>query len=279
MGDNMKYMYITNNPEMAVELQRIGVDIIWIDLEKNGKYERQKHIDSVKSNHTLEDVKRMSPFIKSSKLMVRINPIFENSKYEIDKAIEYGADIIMLPMFKNKREVEIFFKLINGRCKTVLLLETKEAVENLDDILTIKEIENIHIGLNDLSLSYGYKFMFESLANGLVEKICKKIHDRKISYGFGGIAQIGTGTLPAELILSEHMRLSSDQVILSRSFSKIDFNSEKEEFIKNFSLGIERLKKFEELYSNLPEKEYYIKHMELENIVNKIVEKAGEANV
>lgn len=269
----MKYMYITNNPEMAVELQRIGVDIIWIDLEKNGKYERQKHIDSVKSNHTLEDIKKISPLIRESKLMVRINPIFENSKYEIDKAIEYGADIIMLPMFKTKEEVEIFFKLINNRCKTILLLETKEAVKNLDEILSIKNIENIHIGLNDLSLSYGHKFMFEGLANGLIENICKKLHNKKITYGFGGIAQIGTGTLPAELILLEHMRLGSDQVILSRSFSKIDFNCQKEEFIKNFSLGIDRLKKFEELYYNLSEKEYYIKHMELKNIVNKIIEK------
>ena len=269
----MKYMYITNNPEMAVELQKIGVNIIWIDLEKNGKYERQKNIDSVKSNHTLDDIKKMSPFIKNSDLMVRINPIFENSKYEIDKAIEYGADIIMLPMFKTKEEIEIFFKFINNRCKTILLLETKEAVENLDEILTIKNIENIHIGLNDLSLSCGYKFMFEGLANGLVESICKKLHNRKITYGFGGIAQIGTGTLPAELILSEHIRLGSNQVILSRSFSKIDFNCQKEEFIENFSLGINKLKEFEELYSSLSEEEYCIKHIELKNIVNKIIEK------
>ena len=37
-------------------------------------------------------------------------------------------------------------------------------------------------------------------------------------FGFGGIARIGDGMLPAEKILAEHIRLGSSSVILSRTF-------------------------------------------------------------
>ena len=241
----MKYFYITNNIEIVSKLDNIGLDMVWIDLEKNGKYERQKNMDSVKSNHSLEDIKKIKPILKNSKLLVRVNPIFQGSKFEIDKAIEYGADIIMLPMFKTKKEVEMFFKLIDNRCETILLLETKEAVEDLDDILEIRDITNIHIGLNDLSLSYGNNFMFEPLGNGLVEIICEKLSKRKITYGFGGVGKLQEGVLPAKLILSEHIRLKSSQVILSRSFAKYESFSDISEFEKNFSLELEKIKEYE----------------------------------
>ena len=61
-------------------------------------------------------------------------------------------------------------------------------------------------------------FMFEPLANGMVESICYKIKNIRIPYGFGGIARIGEGMLPAEKILLEHYRLGSTRVILSRTF-------------------------------------------------------------
>ena len=41
-----------------------------------------------------------------------------------------------------------------------------------------------------------------------------------IPFGIGGIACLGTGLLPAELILAAHLRLGSERVILSRSFTQ-----------------------------------------------------------
>ena len=37
-------------------------------------------------------------------------------------------------------------------------------------------------------------------------------------FGIGGIARVGEGMLPAELLLAEHVRLGSAAVILSRTF-------------------------------------------------------------
>ena len=121
---------------------------------------------------------------------MRINPIHEKSRdyisseEEIDGAIKNGADILMLPYFKTVKEVEKFLNFVNGRVKTMLLLETPEAVSVVDDILKLKGIDEMFVGLNDLSLGYGKKFMFELLSDGTVEELCYKfkkanIPDRK----------------------------------------------------------------------------------------------------
>ena len=112
---------------------------------------------------------------------------------------------------------EQFVKLVDGRAKTLPLVETPEAVKMIDKILEL-DINEIFVGLNDLSLGYGKKFMFELLSDGTVEDICYKFKKKRIPYGFGGIATLGTGLLPAEKILIEHYRLGSTCVILSRSF-------------------------------------------------------------
>jgi len=98
-------------------------------------------------------------------------------------------------------------------------VETPEAVRNIDSILGESGIDYIHIGLNDLHLGYRMKFMFEPLVDGTVEMLCKKIKQKSIPYGFGGIARLGTGLLPAENILAEHYRLGSSMVILSEAFA------------------------------------------------------------
>src|SRR5690554_4473743 len=124
----------------------------------------------------------------------------------------------MLPFFKTSGEVKKFVDYVNKRAKVCLLLETPEAVNNLDEILKIKGIDYIHIGLNDLHLGYKKTFMFELLSDGTVEKILNKIKKTNIQYGFGGIARLGHGNLPAEMIIAEHYRLGSTMAIVSRQF-------------------------------------------------------------
>lgn len=242
----LKTMFITNNIEVAKIAQKYGVDRIWIDLEVLGKEERQKGMNTVKSNHQIEDIKKIRPYLDKAELLVRINPINPNSKEEIEKVIEAGADIIMLPMWKSVEEVKQFVTFVENRVNTTLLLETKEAVESLDEVLNLDKIDEIHIGLNDLHLSYGLKFMFEPLANGLVENICKKIKVKNIPYGFGGIAKIGEGTLPAEDILEEHFRLGSSRVILSRSFCNLELIKDFQEIEQIFSKNMKKLNQIEE---------------------------------
>lgn len=241
----LKLMYITNDEKIAEIAENNDVDWIFIDLEILGKEARQRHIDSVISRHCIEDIKKIKASLKKSELLVRVNPIYEGSKDEIDKVIDGGADIVMLPFFKSSKEVEIFIKYVNGRAKVCLLLETPEAVNNIDSILAVNGIDYVYIGLNDLHIGYGMKFMFELLADGTVEKICNKIKEKGKPYGFGGIARIGQGDLPAEYIIAEHYRLGSTMVILSRSFLNTEKVGSIQEIEEVFSKGVKAIRDYE----------------------------------
>lgn len=249
----LKLMYITNRLDVALIAQKYGVDRVWIDLETIGKEDRQKGIDAVKSHHSISDISLIKPHLSTSEMLVRVNHWCDESPKEINAVIKAGADIVMLPYWKTVEEVRRFLNAVNGRCKTTLLLETKEAVEIVDEVLDLPGIDEIHIGLNDLHLSYGLDFMFELLTNGTVENLCKKFAARRIPYGFGGIAKIGDGIVPAERIILEHYRLGSTRVILSRTFcdnAKIDSI---EEIERIFRLNMKTLRDYEKYAAKAPE--------------------------
>ena len=248
----LKLMYITNKTDIALIAEHAGVDRIFVDMEYIGKAKRQGGMDSVQNHHTVDDVKAIRGVLTKAKLLVRINPIHKatkehsSSKEEIDAVIDAGADIVMLPFFKTKDEVEIFLSYVNGRAKTMLLMETPEAASIVDQIIAIPGIDEIHLGINDLSLGYGKTFMFELLTDGTVERLCLKFKLAGIPYGFGGIAAIGSGTLPAEAILREHYRLGSSMVILSRSFCNVNNCTDINYIKEKFEIGIKSLRAFEE---------------------------------
>ena len=247
----LKLMYITNRPGVAKIAESAGVDRIFIDLEYIGKSDRQGGMDTVQSQHTLEDIKRVSEVITKSEVLVRVNPIHDkteeyiSSEEEIQQAIENGADIVMLPFFKTVDEVKRFLSAVNKKSKVMLLIETPEAVENIDEILSLGGIDFVHIGLNDLSLGYGLTFMFELLSNGMVEALCEKIKNKNIPYGFGGIASLGKGLVPAEMIIKEHYRLDSSCAILSRSFCDVDKISDLDIIESTFRKGISEIRQLE----------------------------------
>ena len=267
----LNLMYITNNPDVALIAEKYGVNRIWIDLETLGKEERQKGMNTVKSKHTVDDIKKIKPLLTKAEVLVRINPWHDESKKELEEVISAGADMIMLPMWKKVDEVENFLRIVNGRCKTTLLLETREAVECLDEVLKYSDMDEIHIGLNDLHLSYGLDFMFELLSNGIVEKIAKKIKRTGIPYGFGGIARLGCGDLPAERIIMEHYRLGSSRAILSRSFCNTDLISDLSEVENVFRNNMRSLREYEDTVSKMPDSEFVSNQTEIEIIVEKIV--------
>lgn len=241
----LKLMFITNRPEIAQIAETSGVDRIFVDMEYIGKTERQGGMDTVQSHHTPDDVKAVRKAVTTAEVLVRVNPIHESSETEINEVIEAGADIIMLPYFKTVSEVRDFIRFINGRVKTMLLFETPESVELIDDILNTEGIDEVFIGLNDLSLGYHKQFMFELLSDGTVERICGKFKDKGLPYGFGGIASLGKGMLPSEKIIKEHYRLGSTCVILSRSFCNVNQIQHLGVISSTFVNGIREIREFE----------------------------------
>lgn len=244
----LNLFYITNKPDVALIAEKYGVDRIWIDLETLGKEDRQHGMNTVKSGHKVEDICTIKPLLTKAELLVRVNPWNENSPQEVDAVLAAGADIIMFPMWKTVEEVQSFLRAVNGRAKTSLLLETREAVECIDAVLQL-DFDEIHIGLNDLHLSYGMTFLFEPLADGTVERLCEKFRARGIPYGFGGIARLSKGMLPSEKVIMEHYRLGSTRAILSRSFCDINICHDISEVEERFKNNLKPLRDYEEYCS------------------------------
>jgi hypothetical protein len=174
-------------------------------------------------------------------------------------------------MFKTRGEVERFVAMVDGRAKVQLLVETAEAAANIEEICKVQGVDEIHIGLNDLHLAYRQKFMFQLLADGTVEKLCKTIQASGIEYGFGGIARVGYGMLPAEYIMAEHYRLGSTAAILSRGFCDANNVQDPWSVEKIFIDGVKNIRLKEEEVSKFSIEQFQNNHKKVVELVNEIV--------
>jgi len=216
----INYMMITASPEVAAFIEQNGVARIFMDQEVLGKAERQGHLDTHKAAHSLEEIAAVAGVLKRAELMVRLNPLNLHSHEEIQAALDHGAQRLMLPMFTSRADVELFLTLVDDRVPVTFLVETPQSLVRMPDWLPLlkRGRDEVHIGLNDLSLGMGLNFLFEPLANRLLDPSAELLSEREIAWGVGGVARIGQGALPAETVLGEHVRLGSRWVILSRAF-------------------------------------------------------------
>lgn len=276
---SLKLMYITNRPEIAEIAEETGVDRIFADMEYIGKEERQAGLDCVKYHHTISDVIALRKKLKNAELMVRVNPIHDatsdycNSEDEINQAIDAGAEVIMLPMYRSMKEVEELLRIVDRRVKIQLLTETLEACEIMDQVVKLPEVDEIHIGLNDLHLAMHRKFMFELLADGTVDKICNIIKESDKSFGFGGIARIGYGMLPAEYIIKEHYRIGSGCAILSRAFCNANKIRDVGKVQELFEREMVKIRETEKLASQMSNEEFEENRQQVKRLVDTIVSK------
>ena len=106
----------------------------------------------------------------------------------IMKSLDLGAMGIIAPMINNKKECEDFvsycnypplgnrsfgpmraqlvhgmdyFENANSNILCFAMIETKEAIENLDEILSVPNLTGVYIGPADMSSSYGLKPKFD----------------------------------------------------------------------------------------------------------------------
>lgn len=267
----MRFIFITNSPDLAAFAEANGVDRIMVDLELNGKVDRQGHLSTVISRHAMSDIPLIRTSISHAELLVRINPVHAGTQQEVEQAIAHGADAIMLPMFRTASEVQVFCAAVGGRCKVVLLLETAAATANLAEILTVQGIDEIHIGLNDLHLDLGLSFMFQPIAGGFVDHIATMIRAAGLPLGIGGLARAGEGLLPADMLVAEHVRLGSTGAILSRTFHRNAATVKEIEAEMNFGAEVAKLQEAFIIYGRSSEQELLAVHQDVANRVAEIV--------
>jgi 2-keto-3-deoxy-L-rhamnonate aldolase RhmA len=241
----IRFYFITDQPQMAAFVASRGVDRIFVDLETLGKHERQGHLNTVISEHSIENLASICRLNLPIEVMARLNPVNSKTRDEIDAAIACGADILMLPMFRTVEDVSAFCGHVAGRARVCLLAETADAMNNMESCIAVEGVDEVHIGFNDLSLDLGLPFMFQPLAEGLIDPIAAILKKAGIPFGFGGVARLDEGQLPAELILGEHVRLGSTAAILSRTFHR---NATSVAAIENDMIFAEELAKLRHAY-------------------------------
>lgn len=227
-----------------------GVGRLFVDLEIQGKQARQGHLSTVISRHTMADVSAVRKAVPDRELMVRLNPWHDESIHEVDEAIDRGADLLMLPMFSTLDEVASVCGAARGRAGVIPLVETPGAMQCLTAVLAVQGVREIYMGLNDMHLALGLRFMFQLLADGTVDEFSAAAREARVPFGFGGVARAGEGQLPADLIMKEHARLGSSRVILSRAFHRqaacvedlkenVDFPVELEKLMQAYEKGMQ----------------------------------------
>jgi citrate lyase beta subunit len=211
---------ITDDVAVAVAAERAGIDRIMIDLERDGKARRQADRNLFLSTHRLESVGPVKAALTRASLLVRINPLSERTPGELDAVLAAGADVIMLPYFFTAADARSFVAMVGGRARVCLLVETKSAVDHLADCLADGTVDEVHIGLNDLSIDLGCVVMLEPMCNGVIDQVAAALRGAGIPFGVGGLARLSAEELPVrpERLLAEQVRLGCTRAWLGRTF-------------------------------------------------------------
>lgn len=219
-GSDFTLTLFTRDPELALAADRAGVDRIGVDIERLGKNARQSHLSTWISDHQELDLVPLRKQLVRARLFARCNPLHAGSSAEIDRLLDLGVQVIMLPFFHEAGEAEQFIRLVDGRATPVLLLETAAAASSVADICRVGGVEEIHIGLNDLYLSLGWKSHFEVLVSDLLERLSAAILESGLRLGVGGLGRAGDNSLPvpADLVYAQYPRLGASAALISRVF-------------------------------------------------------------
>jgi len=219
-GSEFALTLFTNDPALAAAADAAGVDRIGVDMEQIGKADRQGHLATWISDHAESDLATIRPALKHAQLFARCNPVHDDSRAEIDRLIGVGVRVIMLPYFKTVTQADRFIRLVDGRARAVLLVETAEAGRAIADLCRIPGVKEIHVGLNDMRLSLGWPSHFHVLVSEFLESICATVLDAGLRLGVGGIGRAGDNDLPvpADLVSAQMARLRATASLVSRSF-------------------------------------------------------------
>jgi len=213
---------ITNKSLFARRAEYAGINRIMIDLERLGKAKRQYGRSFFLSDHHPSDIDLLRATLFVGSVQVRVNPWHEQSISEIDDVISRGAQIVMLPMVRDREQAARFVDAVNGRARTSLLIENADALNGCGELLSADGIDEAHIGLNDLAIDLGRESIFEALVDRLLDGIACMAAQRHLRFGFGAIAGRGCGPLPIdpEIIISEQARLGASVAWLGRSYGR-----------------------------------------------------------
>ena len=228
------------NSFTAESMSKMGWDSLTIDMQ-----------------HGINDYSNAIPMLQamSNSSVVPFVRVPWNEPGIIMKMLDGGTCGIIAPMINNKEECEKFVsychypplgqrsfgpmraQLVHGseyiqnansQIITLAMIETKEAVENLDEILSVKNLSGVYIGPADMSLAYGLKPQFDVKEDPVFSNIKLIVRKAKEHDKVAGIHN-GTTRYAKEMIALgyQFVTISSDYRAMS-SFAQGIVNEMKE---------------------------------------------------
>jgi hypothetical protein len=220
-GATFRLILLTNDPALAAAADSC-VERIGIDFEHIGKAERQAGYDTRVSRHDWSDLAAIARVLRQAKPFARLNALHDGTDSEIDTALSCGAHVLMLPFFRGREEVERFVGLVRGRAEVMCLVETASSFVRMREILAVRGVDEVIIGLNDLRLQLGVANHFEVLASAIMDGVCAVMRRDGRPFSLGGVARAGDAgmPIPSELVYAQYPRLGATGGLLTRAFVK-----------------------------------------------------------
>jgi len=201
----------------ASAAQQAGIRDFMVDWECKGKEARQSGYDTEINGKTLADLSRLAS-LSGARTWCRVNGPGFLTQDEVDRAVDAGAAIVLLPMATTPADVESFLAMVNGRCRAGILMETPQACRDAAEFARFP-LEAVYVGLNDLMIGLGNRSIFDALASGIVDEV--RSHFDVPLFGFGGCTVLDGGNpLPCRMFLQEMARLHCNMTFLRRSYKK-----------------------------------------------------------
>ncbi|MGH7857694.1 MAG: hypothetical protein ACREQY_10230 [Candidatus Binatia bacterium] len=222
--DDFRLSLWTNDPGRARAADLGGVDRIGLDLETVGKAARQAGLGTWISRHTLDDLPAIRSALRRARLFVRCDPYGPHSRGQVERLVDAGVAVIMLPNFEDPDVVLRFLDLVRGRAEVVPLLERMRAAERADRLASIAEIREIHVGINDLAVDLALTHRIAVYASPVLDAIATAVTGAGKRLGIGGLGRAFDVDLPvpSDCVYAQYPRLRANGALLSRSFFRGD---------------------------------------------------------
>ncbi len=220
-GEGFTLTLVTDDPDLAAEADAAGVERIGIDIERLGKAGRQAdHPQARISDHVLEDLARLGPVLRRARLFCRLDPPHAGTGEQVERALGEGARVLMLPYFADAADAARFVERVDGRAETVVLVETAAAAWRIELLALLDGLDEVMVGLNDLSWNMRIGNRFSLLASPLIQAMSAAVRGAGKRFSVGGLGRWDDTSLesPPDLIYAQYPRLQAQGAWLARSF-------------------------------------------------------------
>lgn len=164
------------------KIDHLDADIIVINLE-DGVAPQMKKRALLLSAVFISRLKN-----STSKIIVRVNPIYEGGKEEIAFLNQVKPDVIRVAKIREVSDVQKVLEILDSDIKLHISVETKESLQNLSNLNVDSKVECCSLGIMDMLNSMGLPHSVLEFGNPTIEYIMSRfLVDAKIA----GIYPIG----------------------------------------------------------------------------------------